>query len=173
MGGTTFCYVCPQAFFHSRCQVLSSSRPLEREKRDPGLGWSRVFQILAVLWEEQISGEFVSRLSQQVSVASRHSKQTTREALWTELCQLRIFSRRPKRSVNLPLLQISVVADFANQLETHLSRTTFMQTEISPALLPAAEDIYRRPLRQDKLLPHLLRRPCERRLKNCISLKCE
>ena len=36
----------------------------------------------------------------------------------------------PKRSVNIPLLQISVVTGFANQLETHLSRRTFMQTEI-------------------------------------------
>ena len=35
--------------------------------------------------------------------------------------------------------------------------------------LAAAEDIYGRPLRQDKLLPHLLCRPCERRLKNSIS----
>ena len=39
------------------------------------------------------------------------------------------------------------------------------------ALLAAAEDIYGRPLRQDKLLPHLLCRPCERRLKNFISFK--
>lgn len=39
------------------------------------------------------------------------------------------------------------------------------------AFLAAAEDIYGRPLRQDKLLPHLLCRPCERRLKNFISFK--
>ena len=39
------------------------------------------------------------------------------------------------------------------------------------ALLAAAEDIYGQPLGQDKLLPHLLRRPCERRLKNFISFK--
>ena len=39
------------------------------------------------------------------------------------------------------------------------------------ALLAAAEDIYGRPLRQDKLLPHLLCRPCERRLKKFISFK--
>ena len=38
-------------------------------------------------------------------------------------------------------------------------------------LLAAAEDIYGRPLRQDKLLPHLLCRPCERRLKNCFPFK--
>ena len=72
-----------------------------------------------------------SPLSRLVSVPCRHSKQTTRGTLWTELCQLGIFSKRPKRSVNLPLLQISVVAGFANQLETHLSRRTFMQTEIA------------------------------------------
>ena len=39
------------------------------------------------------------------------------------------------------------------------------------ALLAAAEDIYGRPLRQDKLLPQLLCRPCERRLKIFISFK--
>ena len=39
------------------------------------------------------------------------------------------------------------------------------------ALLAAAEDIYGRPLRQDNLLPHLLCRPCERRLKNFIAFK--
>ena len=39
------------------------------------------------------------------------------------------------------------------------------------ALLAAAEDIFGRPLRQDKLLPYLLCRPCERRLKNFISFK--
>ena len=39
------------------------------------------------------------------------------------------------------------------------------------ALLAAAEDIYGRPLRQDKLLPQLLCRPCERRLKNFVSFK--
>lgn len=39
------------------------------------------------------------------------------------------------------------------------------------ALLAAAEDVYGRPLRQDKLLPHLLCRPCERRLKNFMSFK--
>ena len=39
------------------------------------------------------------------------------------------------------------------------------------ALLTAAEDIYGRPLRQDKLSPQLLCRPCERRLKNFISFK--
>ena len=39
------------------------------------------------------------------------------------------------------------------------------------ALLAAAEDVYGRPLRKDKFLPHLLCRPCERRLKNFISFK--
>ena len=77
----------------------------------------------------------LSSLSRLVSVACRYSKQTTRGALWTELCQLGIFSKRPKRSVNLPLLQISVVAGFANQLEANLSRRTFMQTEIALCLL--------------------------------------
>ena len=52
-----------------------------------------------------------------MSVACQHSKQATRGALWTELCQLGIFSSRLKRSVNPPLLQISVVAGFANQLK--------------------------------------------------------
>ena len=67
--------------------------------------------------------------------------------------------------LNLPLLQISVVAGFANQLKTYVARRTYFYR----ALLAAAEDIYGRLLRQDKLLPHLLCRPCERRLKNCIS----
>ena len=39
------------------------------------------------------------------------------------------------------------------------------------ALLAAAEDICGRPSRQDKLLPQLLCRPCERRLKIFISFK--
>ena len=39
------------------------------------------------------------------------------------------------------------------------------------ALLAAAEDIYGRPLRQDKLLPQLLCSPCKRRLKIFISFK--
>ena len=72
----------------------------------------------------------LSSLSRLVSVVCLHSKQTTRGVLWTELCQLGIFSKRPKRSGNHPLLQISVNAGFANQLETHLSQRTFMQTEI-------------------------------------------
>ena len=68
----------------------------------------------------------LSPLSRLVSVACRNSKQTTRGALWTELCQLGIFSRRPKRSVNLPLLQIPVVAGFTNQLKAYLDRRTFI-----------------------------------------------
>ena len=68
----------------------------------------------------------LSLLSRLVSVACRHWKQPTRGALWTELCQLGIFSSRLKRSVNLPLLQISVVAGFANQLKTYLARRTFI-----------------------------------------------
>ena len=39
------------------------------------------------------------------------------------------------------------------------------------ALLAATEDIYGQPLRQDKLLPQLLCRPCERCLKNFMSFK--
>ena len=39
------------------------------------------------------------------------------------------------------------------------------------ALLAAAQDIYGRPLRKDKFLPHLRCRPCERRLKNYIVFK--
>ena len=101
-----------------------------------------------------------------MSVACQHSKQATRGALWTELCQLGIFSSRLKRSVNLPLLQISVVAGFANQLKTYVARRTYFYR----ALLAAAEDIYGRPSRQDKLLPHLLCRPCERRLKNVYAM---
>ena len=73
----------------------------------------------------------LSTLSPLASVACRQSKQTTREALRTELCQLGVFSRRPKRSVNLPLLQISVVAGLVNQLEMYLARRTFMQKEIA------------------------------------------
>ena len=38
-------------------------------------------------------------------------------------------------------------------------------------LLAAAEDIYGWTLKQDKLLPHLLSRPWERRLKNFISFQ--
>ena len=41
-----------------------------------------------------------------------------------------------------------------------VARRTFMQKEYR-ALLAAAEDICRRPLRQDKSLPQLLCRPCE------------
>ena len=73
----------------------------------------------------------LSPLSPLASVACRQSKQTTREALRTELCQLGVFSRRPKRSANLPLLQIAVVAGFVNQLEMYLARRTFMQKEIA------------------------------------------
>ena len=40
-------FVNSQPLGQPRSQGLSSSRPLEREKRDPGLVWSRVFQILA------------------------------------------------------------------------------------------------------------------------------
>ena len=61
-----------------------------------------------------------------MNVACQNSKQATRVALWTEICQLGIFSSRPKRSVNLPLLQISVVAGFPNQLKTYLARRTFI-----------------------------------------------
>ena len=39
------------------------------------------------------------------------------------------------------------------------------------ALLAAAEDICGGPLRRDQLLPHLLCRPCERRLKNFVNFK--
>ena len=77
---------------------------------------------------------YLSPLSPLVSVACRQSNQTTHEALRTELCQLGVFSRRPKRSVNLPLLQISVVAGFVNQLEMYLARRTFMQKEIAHCL---------------------------------------
>ena len=73
---------------------------------------------------------YLSPLSPLASVTCRQSKQTIHEALRTELCQLGVFSRRPKRSVNLPLPQISVVAGFVNQLEMYLARRTFMQKEI-------------------------------------------
>ena len=68
----------------------------------------------------------LSPLSRLLSVACQHSKQATRGALWTELCQLGIFRSRLKRSVNLQLLQISAVAGFENQLETYLARRTFI-----------------------------------------------
>ena len=73
----------------------------------------------------------LSPLSPLASVACRQSKQTTHEALRTELCQMGVFSRRPKRSVSLPRLQTSVVAGFVNQLEMYLARRTFMQKEIA------------------------------------------
>ena len=82
------------------------------------------------LREGQIVGN-LSPLSPLASVACRQSKQTSREALWTELYQMGVFSRCPKGSVNLPLLQISVVAGFVNQLEMYLARRTFMQKEIA------------------------------------------
>ena len=66
----------------------------------------------------------LSPLSRLVSIACQYSKQATRGALWTELCQLGIFSSRLKRSVNLPVLQISVVAGFANQLKMYVARRT-------------------------------------------------
>ena len=68
----------------------------------------------------------LSPLSRLVSVACQHSKQAMRGALWTELCQLGILSSRLKRSVNLPLLQISVVEGFANQLKTYVARRTIL-----------------------------------------------
>ena len=102
----------------------------------------------------------LSLLSRLVSVACRHWKQPTRGALWTELCQLGIFSSRLKRSVNLPLLQISVVAGFANQLETYLARRTFI-AHCSLLLRASMGGRW-----------HNSRcRPCERRLKNYISFK--
>ena len=75
----------------------------------------------------------LSPLSPLASVACRQSKQTIRVKRFGPnlLCQLGVFSRRPKRSVNLPLLQISVVAGFVNQLEMYLARRTFMQKEIA------------------------------------------
>ena len=77
----------------------------------------------------------LSPLSPLTSVACRQSKQTTHEALRTELCQMGVFSRRPKRSVNLPLLvlQTSVVAGFVNQLEMYLARRTLI-AHCSPLL---------------------------------------
>ena len=65
----------------------------------------------------------------------------------------------------------SVVAGFANQLETYLARRTFMQTGIAHCSLLLRTCIYGRPLRQDKLLSPLLCRPSERNLKNFISFK--
>ena len=65
----------------------------------------------------------------------------------------------------------SVVAGFANQLETYLARRTFMQTGIAHCSLLLRTYIYGRPLRQDKLLSPLLCRPSERNLKNFISFK--
>ena len=111
------------------------------------------------LREGQISGEFVS-----TSSTSKPSLSAFK--LWTELCQLGIFSSRLKWSVNLPLrtANISCCRLFKSVEDVSCSKNIYR------ALLAAVEDIYGRPLRQDKLLPHLLCRPCERRLKNCISL---
>ena len=112
----------------------------------------------------------LSPLSPLTRVACRQCKQTTREALRTESCQLGIFSRRPKKSVNLPLLQISVAGRLCKSVGD-VSFPKNMYAKGNRALLAAAEDIYGRPLRQDNLLPHLLCRPCERRLRNFIAFK--
>ena len=104
----------------------------------------------------------LSPLRPLASVACRQSKQTTREALRTELCQLGVFSRRPKRSVNLPLLLLNISCCRLCKSVGDVSCSKNIYAKGNRALLAAAEDIYGRPLRQDKLLPQLLRRPCER-----------
>ena len=112
----------------------------------------------------------MSLRSPLVSVACRQSKQTPRESDRMMASGNKDIQETPKK--------ISKSSTAANISCCRLCKSVGdiscwknIYAKGNRALLAAAEDVYGRPLRKDKFLPHLLCRPCERRLKNFISFK--
>ena len=87
----------------------------------------------------------LSPLIRLVSVACRHSKQTTRGALWTELCQTPKKISKSSTTANISCCRFCKSVGDASFLKN-------IYANGNRALLAAAENIYRRLLRQDKLL---------------------
>ena len=115
------------------------------------------------LWEGQIRGEFVSTSSTSKPSLSAFKTSYTWSAL-DRIMPTGNIQQSPKMiSKSSTTANISCCRLFKSVEDVSCSKNIYR------ALLAAVEDIYGRPLRQDKLLPHLLCRPCERRLKNCIS----
>ena len=113
----------------------------------------------------------MSPLSRLVSVACQHSKQATREALSLD----RIMSTGNIQQTPKKISKSSTTANVSScrlcKSVGDVSCSKNIYANGNRVLLAAAEDIYGRPLRQVNLLPHLICRPCERRLKNFISFK--
>ena len=78
--------------------ILRRSRRRSEERP-----WFRLVTCLPDFSRLQIRGLREGRISENLSLLSPLSSVATREALRTELCQLGIFSRRPKKQVDLPL----------------------------------------------------------------------
>ena len=107
----------------------------------------------------------LSPLSQLTSVACRQSKQTTHGSALNQIMSTGNIQQMPKKvskysaTANISCCRLCKSVGDVSCLKN-------IYANGNRALLATAEDIYGRPLRQDKLLPHLLCRPCKRRLKN-------
>lgn len=92
-----------QNSWQPRSQGLSSSRALEREERDLGLGWSRVFQTLAdyklEVWGGADKWEFLSTIKRSLSaIKTNYTWTASNRNMSTGNIR-----QTPKKSVNLPL----------------------------------------------------------------------
>ena len=105
----------------------------------------------------------LSRLRRLVSVACQHSTGYTWSALDRIMSTGNIQQSPKKISKSSTTAYISCCRLCKSVEDVSCSKNIYR------ALLAPAEEIYGRPLRRDKLPPHLLCRPCERRLKNSIS----